>query len=367
VAERSDPRRRAKRSTGRSTTTRGTARTRRSPSGQAAPDHAAPGAGAKESFDERAVDADSGGERGERIAAIASALADLADAVRALPAAVLDALPDEVAAALRTGARRLAGEYSEDEWGRDPEFERAFEPLLDFLYERWWRVTVVGVERLPARGPVLLVANHAGFLPWDALMVKTAVRRAHPSPRTIRFLELDWAFATPWLSTLVRKLGGVPATPYNALRLLEEGGAVLAFPEGVRAAQRRFPERYRIQRFGRGGVVEIALRARATLVPVAVVGSEEAHPHIADVPWLGRLFGLPTLPVTPTFPLLGPLGLVPLPARWRIEFCRPLELERVGPDAAEDRAYVFEVSEKLRAALQESVYANLAARGPAFF
>lgn len=279
---------------------------------------------------------------------------------------LLDGLPAELRDVVAVASRRLAGNYEEDEWGRDPQFERALEPLFDFLYERWWRVEAVAVERLPATGPVLLVANHAGFLPWDALMIKTAVRREHPRPRELRFLELDWVFDTPWLSAVVRKLGGVAATPYNALTLLERGEAVIAFPEGVRAAQRRFGQRYRIQRFGRGGVVEIALRTGATLLPVAVVGSEEAHPRLADLPWLGRLLGLPTLPVTPTFPLLGPLGLVPLPARWRIEFCEPLELSRRGPEAADDRAYVFEVSERLRDTLQQRVYANLVARGPAF-
>jgi 1-acyl-sn-glycerol-3-phosphate acyltransferase len=177
---------------------------------------------------------------------------------------------------------------------------------------------------------------------------------------------LNWAFDLPWVSVFIRKVGGVVASPYNALRLLEQDQLVAVFPEGVRGTGKPYAERYRLQRFGRGGFVEIALRAGAPIVPVAVVGSEEIYPKLADVPALARLIGAPFFPVTPTFPWLGPLGAVPLPSRWRIEFCEPIETARLGPDAASDRAAVLELTERVRDTVQQALYANLVRRGPAF-
>ncbi|MGH2805415.1 MAG: 1-acyl-sn-glycerol-3-phosphate acyltransferase, partial [Thermoleophilaceae bacterium] len=164
----------------------------------------------------------------------------------------------------------------------------------------------------------------------------------------------------------IRKVGGVVASPYNALRLLEQDRLVAVFPEGARGTGKPYGERYRLQRFGRGGFVEIALRAGAPIVPVAVVGSEEIYPKLADLPPLARLVGAPFFPVTPTFPWLGPLGAVPLPSRWRIEFCEPIETEHLGPDAAADRAAVLELTERVRDTVQQALYANLVRRGPAF-
>ena len=258
------------------------------------------------------------------------------------------------------------GNYSEDEWGFDEEFADLVEPFFGFLYDTWWRVQVEGAERVPAHGPAMLAANHAGILPWDATMISLALLREHPLPRHPRFLVLDWAFELPWISTAIRRLGGVVASPYNALRLLEQEKLVAVFPEGVKGTGKPYSERYRLQRFGRGGFVEVALRAGAPIVPVAVVGSEEIYPKLADVPALARLIGAPFFPVTPTFPWLGPLGVVPLPSRWRIEFLEPIETAGYGPDAASDRALVLELSERVRATVQEALYANLVKRGPAF-
>lgn len=269
---------------------------------------------------------------------------------------------DRVSAALR----RLDGSYQEDEWGFDEEFADLVEPVFDFLYDTWWRVTPAGVQNVPAHGRALLVSNHAGILPWDGTMIAMSILREHPLPRHPRFLVLNWAFDLPWISVLLRKVGGVVASPYNALRLLEQDQLVAVFPEGVKGAGKDFKDRYRLQRFGRGGFVEIALRTGAPLVPVAVVGSEEIYPKIGELPLLSRLIGAPYFPVTPTFPLLGPLGVVPLPSRWRIEFCEPIDTSGYGPDAASDRALVFELSERVRETIQQKIYENLVKRGPAF-
>ena len=197
-------------------------------------------------------------------------------------------------------------------------------------------------------------------------MMGVALMREHPLPRAPRFLVLDWAFDLPYVSVAMRKLGGVPASPFNAIRLLEEDELVAVFPEGVRGTGKSYRDRYRLQRFGRGGFVEIALRTGAPIVPVAVVGSEEIHPKIADAPLLARLTGAPFFPITPTFPLLGPLGAVPLPSRWRLEFGRPVDLSDLGPEAADDRALVLELSEHVRDLIQRMVYENLVKRRHAF-
>jgi 1-acyl-sn-glycerol-3-phosphate acyltransferase len=276
------------------------------------------------------------------------------------------ALPRDARETARRAARRLRGDYQEDEWGFDEEFAELVLPFFDFMYERWWRVETTGVRQVPSHGRALLVSNHAGILPWDATMISMALVREHPLPRFPRFLVLNWAFDVPWVSVLMRKVGGVVASPYNALRLLEQDELVAVFPEGVKGAGKPFGQRYRLERFGRGGFVEIALRTGAPIVPVSVVGSEEIYPKLADAPPLARLLNAPYFPLTPTFPWLGPLGVVPLPSKWRIEFCRPIETARYGPDAADDRTLVFELSEQVRETIQERLYENLVKRGPAF-
>ncbi|HKN93560.1 MAG TPA: lysophospholipid acyltransferase family protein [Thermoleophilaceae bacterium] len=291
------------------------------------------------------------------------------DAGSELPAALTEAgatLPRDLRTALDRLLSRLAGDYEEDEWGFDEEFADALLPFLEFLYDRWWRVETIGARNVPSHGRALLVANHAGTLPWDATMISVGLLREHPLPRYPRFLVLDWAFQLPYVSVAMRKVGGVVASPYNALRLLEQDELVAVFPEGAKGAGKPFKERYRLQRFGRGGFVELALRTGAPIVPVAVVGSEEIYPKLGEAPWLARLIGAPYFPLTPTFPLLGPLGTVPLPSKWRIEFGDPIETARFGPEAAEDRTFVFELSEQVREAIQNKVYENLVARGSAF-
>jgi 1-acyl-sn-glycerol-3-phosphate acyltransferase len=287
---------------------------------------------------------------------------DMPEAVARSAAAMPGGARDRARGALR----RLEGDYPEDEWGFDEQFARNVEPLLDFLYDHWWRVKVTGVENVPAHGRVLLTANHAGILPWDATMMSVAILREHPLPRYPRFLVLNWAFDLPYVSMAIRKVGGVVASPHNALRLLEADELVAVFPEGVKGAGKPFSERYRLQRFGRGGFVELALRTGSPIVPVAVVGSEEIYPKLGESPLLAKLMGAPYFPLTPTFPWLGLLGVVPLPSKWRIEFCEPIETAHYGPDAVDDRALVLELSERVRDQIQRKVHENLVRRGQPF-
>jgi 1-acyl-sn-glycerol-3-phosphate acyltransferase len=281
-------------------------------------------------------------------------------------AGALEALPRDARDSIAAMARRLRGGYTEDEWGLDEEFAEAAYPFLEFMYERWWRVEAAGVKNVPSHGRALLVANHAGILPWDGTMMSVALLKEHPLPRYPRFLVLNWAFDLPFVPVALRKLGAVPASPYNAIRLLEQDELAAVFPEGVKGAGKDFKDRYRLQRFGRGGFVEIALRTGAPVVPVAVVGSEEIYPKIGESGLLARLTGAPYFPITPTFPLLGPAGVVPLPSKWRIEFGEPIDLSRFGPEAADDRPLVFELSERIRDTIQTLLYENLVKRGSAF-
>jgi 1-acyl-sn-glycerol-3-phosphate acyltransferase len=286
-----------------------------------------------------------------------------------LPAAlerVALALPRSARQAAERAAHRIRGENPEDEWGFDEEYVELVYPFFEFMYERWWRVTATGVTNVPGHGPAMLVANHAGVLPWDATMMSVAILKEHPIPRHPRFMVLDWAFRLPYVSAFMRRVGGVVASPFNAMRLLQQGHLVMVFPEGSKGAGKSFSERYRLQRFGRGGFVEVALRTSTVIVPVAIVGSEEIYPKVADSRLLARLIGAPYFPITPTFPALGPLGAIPLPSRWRIEFCPPIDLAAYGPDAADDRALVFELSERVRETVQDKLYENLVERRSTF-
>ena len=287
---------------------------------------------------------------------------DLPDAV----ARGATGLPRDARVTVERLLERVDGDHQDDEWGFDEEFADLIEPLFGFLYDTWWRVRAVGLNNVPGHGRALLVANHAGILPWDATMISMAILREHPLPRHPRFLVLNWAFDLPWMSTVIRRVGGVVASPYNALRLLEQDKLVAVFPEGVKGTGKPFSERYRLQRFGRGGFVEIALRTGAPIVPVAIVGSEEIYPKLGDLPLVARLLRAPYFPVTPTFPWLGPLGAVPLPSRWRIEFLEPIPTAEYGAESASDRVVALELSERVRATIQEAVYANLVRRGPPF-
>ena len=272
-------------------------------------------------------------------------------------------------AALYTQLRRWASSFgmSErsgevDEFGLDATALASAAPLLEFLYERWWRVDLQGLEHLPAQGPALLVANHSGLLPYDGLMLAHGVERWHASGERPRFLVADWLVTLPFVQPALARLGGVRACRENAERLLRAGRFVIAFPEGVKGAAKVFRERYRLKRFGRGGVVRLALACRVPLVPVGIVGAEETHPILFKAHTAARAVGLPFLPVTPTFPWLGPAGLAPLPSKWVIRVGRPLPLDHLEPDAAEDELLIARLTEDLRSQIQGLVDVALADR-----
>ena len=228
----------------------------------------------------------------------------------------------------------MTGDYVVDEFGFDPHLNNAiFLPLLRVFFKSWFRVEVSGIENLPDTGAALVVANHAGVLPFDGLMASVAVHDNHPAHRDLRLLAADMVFDMPLLGQAARKAGHTMACTADAHRLLAAGELTAVFPEGYKGLGKPFRDRYKLQRFGRGGFVAAALRARAPIVPCSIVGSEEIYPMIADVKLLARLFGLPYFPVTPLFPLAGPLGLVPLPSKWHIQFGEPIStdgLRRVG-------------------------------------
>jgi 1-acyl-sn-glycerol-3-phosphate acyltransferase len=279
----------------------------------------------------------------------------------------LAAFLDRAEEALEFLRRRLLGEYEIDDFGYDPDLvQHVLAPLLRPLYRCWWRVETRGLEHVPAAGPALVVGNHAGTLPFDAIMVALALHDEHPAHRTLRMLTGDLAFNLPVVAPLARKSGNTLACAEDAERLLKAGELVGVWPEGYKGLGKPYRERYRLQRFGRGGFVEVALRTGAQIVPVAVVGSEEIYPMVANLRRVARLLGLPYFPVTPTFPLLGPLGAIPLPTKWVIEFCPPIETASLGPDAVLDPMVVFDLTDQVRDTIQRTLHKNLLARRGVF-
>jgi 1-acyl-sn-glycerol-3-phosphate acyltransferase len=254
-----------------------------------------------------------------------------------------------------------------DEFGADARFAETLEPFFEFLYAVWWRVEATGTEHLPASGPGLVVANHSGVLPYDGLMVQLAIRHEHPARRLCRMLALDMFALLPVLAPMLAKSGSVRASPENAERLLRQGELLGVFPEGVKGVGKRFRDRYKLARFGRGGFVRVALRTGTPIIPCAVVGAEEIHPVIGKADWVGKPLGLPYFPLTPTFPWLGPLGVVPLPTKWSIDFGEPIDLSEHGPEGAEDPILVNQVAESVRATLQRMIDGRLARRRSVFF
>jgi len=227
-------------------------------------------------------------------------------------------------------------------------------------------VETTGIENVPATGRALLVANHAGVLPWDGTMIKTAMFAEHPHPRHVRALVASLFMGMPMLSWFLRRTGQTVGHPDDTRRLLERDELVLVFPEGVKGTGKPFKDRYRLRRFGRGGFVSTAIRAEAPIIPVSVVGSEEIYPMVADLAPLARIFGLPYFPITPMWPWLGPLGLIPLPSKWRIQFHPAVHTETHPPSAADDNHLVMTISDEVRNTIQKGIYDNLKLRRGVF-
>jgi 1-acyl-sn-glycerol-3-phosphate acyltransferase len=266
---------------------------------------------------------------------------------------------------LRELSRRGAN-YSVDDFGFDAEWTEALLPLFKVLYQDYWRVETTGIEHVPAGGRAMLVANHAGVLPWDGTMIKTSILVSHPQPRHVRALVASLFLGLPVLSWFLRRTGQTVGHPDDTRRLLANDQLVLVFPEGARGTGKLYRDRYRLRRFGRGGFVATAIRAGASIVPVSVVGSEEIYPMIADFTPLARMFGLPYFPITPFWPWLGPLGLLPLPSKWRIQYHPPIHVEEHPPEAADDQNLVMALSDQVRDTIQQGVYDNLRLRRGVF-
>lgn len=248
-----------------------------------------------------------------------------------------------------------------DDFGRDPRATARWEWAFELLY-KYFRVDAKGLEHIPDKGRALLVCNHAGTLPYDSAMVMHAVRRDHKTRRDVRPLIEDTVFHLPFLGPLMNRIGGVRAHPDNAERLLLKDELVAVFPEGEKGMGKLWKDRYRLQRFGRGGFVRLALKTGAPIIPVAVVGSEEAAPMLGKITWFAKNIGIPWIPVTPTFPWIGPAGLLPLPSKWAIQFGEPIDLTSKGPAAAEDRLLVNRLSDQIRTQIQAMVDGLLAQR-----
>ncbi|WP_062208456.1 lysophospholipid acyltransferase family protein [Streptomyces sp. NBRC 109706] len=264
--------------------------------------------------------------------------------------------------------RRLSGDYEVDDFGYDEDLtDEVLMTLLRPVFERYFRVEVRGIENVPDEGGALIVANHSGTLPWDGLMTQVAVRDRHPAGRRLRLLAADLVFQLPVVNELARKAGHTLACAEDAQELLERGELVGVMPEGFKGIGKPFAERYKLQRFGRGGFVSTALRARAPIVPCSIVGAEEIYPMVGNARTIARLLGLPYFPVTPTFPWLGPLGAIPLPTKWTIQFGEPIETGDLPPEAAEDPMLMFQLTDQVRETIQHTLYKLLVARRSVFF
>ncbi|HLS76529.1 MAG TPA: lysophospholipid acyltransferase family protein [Nocardia sp.] len=276
---------------------------------------------------------------------------------------VRDGLAKRISGAAEFARRRVAGDYPIDEFGFDAHLlENVILPTLRPLSEHWFRVQVEGIGNIPAEGGALIVANHAGTVPVDGLMLQLAVHDNHPARRALRLLAADLIFEMPMLGVLARKAGHTLACREDAERLLRSGELTGVFPEGFKGVGKSYADRYKLQRFGRGGFVAAAVRTGVPIIPCSIVGSEEIYPKLADLKPLARLLGLPYFPVTPTFPHLGVLGAVPLPSKWYIEFGEPIPTTGYDPSDAEDPMTMFEVTDQVRETIQHTLYKLLTKR-----
>ena len=312
---------------------------------------------------------------GEASRSMAPGVEDLVQAgVAALRAVVAasgvepDEVEKQVASTLAFLRRRVTGDFEVDDFGFDEDFTTsAYLPLLRPLYKSWFRVEVRGIENIHAEGGGLVVSNHSGTLAMDSLMTQVAVYDETPTHRHLRMLGADFVFQTPVVSQIARKSGSTLAATADAERLLTSGELVGVWPEGFKGIGKPFSERYKLQRFGRGGFVANAIRAGVPIIPCSIVGAEEIYPMIGNMKTLARLLGAPYAPVTPTWPLLGPLGMIPLPSKWLIEFGVPVQTADLGPGAADDPMLIFDLTDQTRETIQQTLYSLLMQRRSVFF
>jgi 1-acyl-sn-glycerol-3-phosphate acyltransferase len=318
---------------------------------------------------EREIDEALAGIGGSADQSLVTAARDAADGLLSFYADLARAFWDGGVAEAFIRIRMIATADHVDDFGYDAAFAARMAVLLEFLYGRWWRVEMRGAEHVPATGRVMLVANHSGgFLPYDGLMMAHGLRtRRGANGRLVRPLVEDFVHHLPWVGPALTRMGAVRASAENAERLLRDEHAVAVFPEGAKGVGKYYRDRYRLQRFARGGFVTLALRTGAPVVPVAIIGGEEIHPVIAKWEGLARLLNLPYVPVTPTFPWLGLAGLVPLPTKWRIVYGPPIDLAaEYGADAADDDLLVNRLKEQVRERVQRMVVEELRLRDSVF-
>jgi 1-acyl-sn-glycerol-3-phosphate acyltransferase len=263
--------------------------------------------------------------------------------------------------------RHARGEIDTDPWGLDWELVDLVLPFFNFLYKTYFRVEITGIDNIPIKGRALLVANHSGQLPWDGMMVGTAILNEHPAGRLARGLYAAILPGIPYVSTLLVRLGQTLATVENGTRLLEQDELVMVFPEGYKGTAKPFKDRYRLARFGRGGFAQMALNTQSPIIPVSVVGSEETYISLAKLPTFSEITGIPYLPITLRFPWLGLLGIVPLPTKWYIDFGEPMQVNNCGADSADNIVKVSQVTDQVRNTVQEMIHSRLAQRRSIFF
>jgi len=254
-----------------------------------------------------------------------------------------------------------------DDFGYDPAYDARMRGFFDFVYDRYFRVECRGAANVPNEGRCMLVANHSGTIPFDGPMLKLAVKREHPAQRDVRWLAEDFVFHFPFLGSFETRLGAVRACQENAERLLRQETLLAVFPEGTKGIGKLFKERYKLQRFGRGGFVRLALRTQTPMVPVAIVGGEETNPMLLRLESIAKPLGVPYVPITPTFPLLGPLGLLPAPTKWKIVFGEPISVAEHGAESENDELLVTRIAERVRAEIQAMLDAALRDRKSILF
>jgi 1-acyl-sn-glycerol-3-phosphate acyltransferase len=274
---------------------------------------------------------------------------------------VVRSVNGEIAQRMHRIPTRL-NEFGYDPWGLNVDVARRALVISTLLYRYYFRVETHGIDNLPA-GRVLVIGNHAGQVALDAAMIGTATFLEGDPPRILRGMGEYWLPTLPFVNIMMSRTGSVVGTPKNCVDLLEKEEAVVAFPEGVRGMNKLFRDRYRLQRFGYG-FMRLALATKSPIVPVAVVGSEEQAPGLANLTSLGRLLGMPAFPITLTWPLLGPLGMIPFPVKYRIYFGAPLRFEG---DPDEEDAAIGKRVDQVKDTIQSMLEAGVRARPSIFF
>ena len=259
-------------------------------------------------------------------------------------------------------SNRAAHYYDIDEFGMDKTLVESIRPLFQFFYHQYWRLSVYGVENIPNKGKALIVANHSGALPFDGIMLNMAVYNEHPSSRDVRFLVEDFVYHFPFLGTFISRTGGVRACPENAERVLSKGNVLAVFPEGIKGIGKLYKDKYKLQRFGRGGFIKIAMKTKSKIIPTAIIGAEETYPILAKTTALSKPLGIPYFPITPTFPLLGPLGMIPLPSKWIIIFGKPIDFRKYKPSDAKNNLLVHKLNQRIQDEIKKMIEKGLKKR-----